>query len=176
MLDRLRLFCFILPFAGMLVTCQHDSAPPFLDEGSGPGDAVATDTRAGGEADHSWGDGVAAGDSFLGDDGSPRGDAVPGDSSAAGDGAGASVGALCVNDHDCESELCWLTIPGGYCTVDCDGAIGCPAGSVRARVYVGGSYRCRCMRSCLTKSDCSYRDFECHFLGYDNDGVCNQPF
>lgn len=160
----------MLVCAGMLVACPDDSNPSSAGDGVGAGDpdAVSGD-------DDVPGDGSGAGDRPAGDP-LATGDASAGDTVAPGDGAGAPVGALCANDHDCRSGLCWLTIPGGYCTVDCDGGFDCPAGSVPARVYVGGGTHCRCMRSCVTKDDCSYRDFECHSLGYNDEGVCSQPF
>ncbi len=75
-----------------------------------------------------------------------------------------AIGDPCETGSDCGTLGCALSLPGGYCTLECEQADDCPSGSV---CLVQGGLGL-CLRACTGATTC--RD------GYTcNHGVCDLP-
>jgi hypothetical protein len=80
------------------------------------------------------------------------------------------VGAACVADTDCKSELCDRTVPGGYCSRPCETNADCGLGAVCDGASEGGLGVC--FQACKSQRECRSRDFQCYVLEGEQ-GVCS---
>ena len=80
------------------------------------------------------------------------------------------VGAACVVDADCRSELCDRTVPGGYCSRPCETNADCGLGAVCDGASEGGLGVC--FQACKSQRECRSRDFQCYVLEGEQ-GVCS---
>ncbi len=78
-------------------------------------------------------------------------------------GAGA-LGGECAVDADCRTGFCDRTVPGGYCTSECETSDEC-----------GMSGHCEfgfCFRTCLSNNECRSSEFQCWAVS-EEQGVCS---
>ncbi len=122
----------------MLVACSGD------DKSSGSGGDNAA--------------GAGGGDAGGGDAGGGDADGDAGGGADGGAGAGGAViGDACTSEADCADEAsCFENLPGGYCSLEPEPGIECPAGSKEIELDEGSA----CLKECADDSDC--RAHECH--------------
>ena len=80
------------------------------------------------------------------------------------------VGAACVVDADCRSELCDRTVPGGYCSRPCETNTDCGLGGVCDGASSGGLGVC--FQACKSQRECRSKEFQCYVLEGEQ-GVCS---
>ncbi|MFT6395807.1 MAG: hypothetical protein ACJAYU_000549 [Bradymonadia bacterium] len=79
-------------------------------------------------------------------------------------GAAGSLGGECVIDSDCRTGFCDRTVPGGYCTGECETSSECGMGGHCEFGF--------CFRSCLSNRECRSAEFQCWAVS-EEQGVCS---